>query len=111
MDRLPSARMVPHQPLARVRAAAAHAGRSLRRTWARIAQQVLILTLTAIGFAGILAMTFVLASHAITVHPIAEARPAPTVIYFMHEPARHPMRAAMTLMQAAQGELESAGSR
>lgn len=126
MDRLPSARMVPHQPLARVRAAAAQVGRSLGRAWSRIARQVLILSLTAIGFAGVLAMTFVLASHAITVHPIAEAPSRPIVIYFMHEPAPHPMRAAMSTLgaaetaapigsmtrgSAAQGEIESARSR
>jgi ABC-type spermidine/putrescine transport system permease subunit II len=110
MDRLPEARVVPGEHLARLRAAAAHAGRALRRTWARIAQQVLVLALTAVGFAGVLAMTFVLAEHAITVHPIAATpEPRPMVIYFMKQPSPHPARAAMATLGAAQATIESAG--
>jgi hypothetical protein len=108
-EQLPAARLVPHERLAGVRARASHAGRALRRAWARIAQQVLILSLTAVGFAGVLAMTFVLAQQAITVHAITEA-PAhePMVIYFMHQPAPpHPARAAMETLRAAQSNVES----
>ena len=105
---LPAARLVPHERLAGVRARAAHAGRALRRAWSRIAQQVLILSLTALGFAGVLAMTFVLAQQAITVHAITEA-PArePMVIYFMRQPATlHSAHAAMKTLQAAQQEVD-----
>jgi hypothetical protein len=109
MDRLPSARVVPREHLARWRAAAARAGRAVGRTWSRIARQVLILTLTAIGFAGVLAMTFVLAQHAITVHACAAPPPdRPIVIYFMKAPPQHPVRAAMTTLGAAERAIESA---
>jgi hypothetical protein len=106
MDRLPAARVVPREHLARWRAVATHASRAVGRTWARIARQALILALTAIGFAGILAMTFVLAQHAITVHACPAAHDRPMVIYFMKAPPQHPVRAAITTLGAAQGELD-----
>jgi hypothetical protein len=106
-DQLPAARIVPHERLARLRASAAHAARALRRAWSRVAQQVLILSLTALGFAGVLAMTFVLAQQAITVHAITEPPPsAPMVIYFMRAPqAAHPVRAAIETLQATPADL------
>jgi hypothetical protein len=108
MDPLPPARLIPHEPMARTRAAAAHAGRALRRAWARIARQVLLLGLTAIGFAGVLAMTFVLAQAAITVHPVLDPPiERPMVIYFMHQPSVRPVRAAMATLGATEGEVAS----
>lgn len=105
-EQLPAARVVPHERMARLRASAAHAGRALRRAWSRVAHQVLILSLTAIGFAGILAMTFVLAQQAITVHTVVEAPPEPMVIYFMRQPqAAHPARAAIQTMQAMPADM------
>ncbi len=108
-EQLPAARVVPHERLSGVRARAVHTARALRRAWSRIAQQVLILSLTALGFAGVLAMTFVLAQQAITVHAITEA-PArePMVIYFMRQPqAPHPVHAAMQTLHAAQSDVEN----
>ena len=103
MDQLPAARVVPHGSLARLRASAGHAGRAVRRAWAKIATQVLILALTTVGFAGVLAMTFVLAQQAITVHPVVETpAPRPMVIYFMKQPAAHRVRAAIQTMRAQQ---------
>jgi hypothetical protein len=109
-DELPAARIVPRERLARLRASAAHAARALRRAWSRVAQQVLILSLTALGFAGVLAMTFVLAQQAITVHAITEPPPsAPMVIYFMRQPqAPRATHAAIQAMHSAQQEIDPA---
>jgi hypothetical protein len=105
---LPAARVIPHQPLARARATAIVAARRLRHVWARIAMRVLVLALTAVGFAGLLAMTFVLAESAITVHPVVAPHyeDRPLEIILMHAPAA-PVHGTMATLRATQGEVES----
>src|SRR5262245_59995062 len=107
MDHLPSARMVPHEPFARARATVARARRTLARTWARIAQQVLVMSLTAVGFAAILALTFVLAQHAITMRAVEAdtVGPRPMVIYFMRAPQPRTVHAALATMSATEREV------
>jgi hypothetical protein len=97
MDRfepIPAARTVPRQPFALTRAIAARGVRAVRRTWRRIAQQVLILSLTAIGFLGVLGLTLVMARQAITIYPVTcTPAPQPMVIYFMPAPPSPPRAA------------------
>jgi hypothetical protein len=105
---LPAARVIPHQPLARARATAAVAARRLRHVWARIAMRVAVLLLTAVGFAGLLAMTFVLAQSAITVHPGVSPQAARPTIYFMHAPPT-PVHGTIATLRATQDEVRSPG--
>jgi hypothetical protein len=104
---LPAARVIPHQPLARIRATAAVAARQLRHVWSRIAMRVLVVALTAVGFAGLLAMTFVLAASAITVHPvIAPHAEQQLELYLGHVPAA-PVHGTMATLSASQGEVQA----
>ena len=104
---LPAARVIPHQPLARARATAVVAARRLRHAWSRIAMRVLLFALTAAGFAGVLAMTFVLAESAITVHPVQvpQSEDRPLEIILVHAPAS--VHGTMATLRATQGEVES----
>ncbi|HTJ40819.1 MAG TPA: hypothetical protein VL463_01950 [Kofleriaceae bacterium] len=87
MDRLPQARVVPAPLRASVRA-------SFARAWARAAPQVLVLALTAIAFAGMLGLTFLVAQHAITAHATTfEPIERPMTIYFMKQPPVQTLRA------------------
>jgi len=104
--RLPAARVIPDRPLARVRATAVVAARRLRHASTRIAMRLLLFALTAAGFAGVLAMTFVLAESAITVHPgIAPQVERPLDLRLVH--AAPPVHGAMATLRASQGEVES----
>ncbi len=113
MDRLPLARMVPDVRFARVRATASRSARAMRRSWPRVARQVIVLALTVVGFAAILGVTLLLARGAISDydHAWTAPPPRPMTIFVAHpsSPARA-VGAAMATLGATQSEALSRGT-